>query len=217
LNARAEFAVVVCIAFGYPIFVSILRGFAVLPQKNLSAGNLTYLVLFELAIGGGLGVFLILRGWSAEKIGLRPTIRDTGIGILILVFTTLIWAAIFYVTYFVAPEIVTRIRDTYATLKGTNVSPALAAGVSIFNAAFEEILVTGYVITALKKSGSDWFAINVSTGIRLAYHLYQGQMAVLGILPLGLIYAFWYARSGRLWPLIVAHTLQDIWALLANP
>jgi membrane protease YdiL (CAAX protease family) len=87
-------------------------------------------------------------------------------------------------------------------------------GTSCVNAAFEEIFVSGYIITALKPSRGASFALNVSVAVRLLYHLYQGQMAMLGVLPVGLVYAFWYARSGRLWPLIVAHALQDVVSLL---
>jgi len=86
--------------------------------------------------------------------------------------------------------------------------------VSIVNALYEEIFVTGYVVTALKQARSDWFAVNVSVGIRLAYHLYQGQMGVLTVLPLGLIFGFWFARTGRLWPLVVAHAAMDMLALI---
>lgn len=214
LSGRAEFAVVIGVAFGYPILISLLRGFAISPQKNISTATLLSLVIFELAIGGLLLAFLNLRGWTAQKIGLRPTLHDTGIGLLILGATTLVWIGTFYLVYFVSPETVGHMRDTYAKLKGSAVSPALVVGMSAINAAFEEIFVTGYVITLLKTSRSAWFAVNVSAGIRLAYHLYQGQVAVLGILPLGLIYAFWFVRTGRLWPLIVAHALQDIVALL---
>lgn len=31
-----------------------------------------------------------------------------------------------------------------------------------------------------------WFAVNVSTGIRLLYHLYEGPFALITILPMGL-------------------------------
>jgi membrane protease YdiL (CAAX protease family) len=43
----------------------------------------------------------------------------------------------------------------------------------------------------------------------VGYHLYQGVLGALTIAPVGLLFAYWYVRSGRLWPLIVAHGLID--------
>ena len=51
--------------------------------------------------------------------------------------------------------------------------------------------------------------MNVSAGIRVAYHHYQGPMAVLGIVPFALILTIWFARTRRLAPLIVAHAIVD--------
>jgi membrane protease YdiL (CAAX protease family) len=157
---------------------------------------------------------LWFRGWTFPKIGLQPTFKDTGIGLLLLAVTTIVWVVIFYAAYFISPQTVAHMLATYAQLKAGTLSIHSLVGFSVINAAFEEIFVSGYVITALKPSRGTTFAINVSAAIRLLYHIYQGQMAVLGVLPLGLIYAFWYARTGRLWPLIVAHTIQDVASLL---
>jgi len=59
-------------------------------------------------------------------------------------------------------------------------------------------------------------AVNISAGIRVAYHLYQGPMAVLAIVPYARIAAVWFARTKRLAPLIVAHALMDFIALWAG-
>ena len=53
----------------------------------------------------------------------------------------------------------------------------------------------------------------VSAGIRVFHHFYQGAVGVVGVAPLALLYAYWFARTGRLWPLIVAHALTDFTAL----
>jgi membrane protease YdiL (CAAX protease family) len=76
--------------------------------------------------------------------------------------------------------------------------------------------VCAYVITALKERFGVTTAVNVSAGIRLFYHFYQGAVGVVGIAPLALLFAYWFARTGRLWPLIVAHALMDFTALAAS-
>ena len=55
-----------------------------------------------------------------------------------------------------------------------------------------------------------WVAINVSVVVRLLYHLYQGPIGVLTIVPMGLLYGYLYSRTRQLWPLVVAHVLLVI-------
>jgi len=59
----------------------------------------------------------------------------------------------------------------------------------------------------------------MSLAIRLTCHLYQGAAGVIGIVPLGFIFTYWYARTGRLWPVVLAHALFDVaglWPYLAE-
>ena len=48
-----------------------------------------------------------------------------------------------------------------------------------------------------------------SSLLRGAYHLYQGFGAGLGNIVMGLVFGYVWQRTGRLWPLIVAHGLID--------
>jgi len=50
--------------------------------------------------------------------------------------------------------------------------------------------------------------------LRLSYHLYQGAQGVVSIVPLGLVFTLWFARTGQLWPVIVAHAIFDFAALV---
>ena len=91
-----------------------------------------------------------------------------------------------------------------------NVNMQLVFIASTVNGMFEEMFVAGYIITALREARGVWTAINVSTVVRLLYHLYQGPVGVVTIVPMGLLYGFVYARTRQLWPLIFAHVLIDI-------
>jgi membrane protease YdiL (CAAX protease family) len=71
-----------------------------------------------------------------------------------------------------------------------------------------------FIVTAAKKYNRSTAGINVSVAVRVLYHLYQGSIGVLGIIPVRLIFALWYARTGRLWPVFVAHALFDAIGLL---
>ena len=77
------------------------------------------------------------------------------------------------------------------------------------NSVFEESAVTGYVVTQLSEQGAA-LAVTASGLVRFAYHLYQGPIASIAILPLGLLFAAVYWRWRNLWPLIVAHTITNL-------
>ena len=56
--------------------------------------------------------------------------------------------------------------------------------------------------------------MSVSAFVRLLYHTYQGPLAIVTILPLGLIFAAVYLKWRNLWPLVLAHTAFNVagWA-----
>ena len=51
--------------------------------------------------------------------------------------------------------------------------------------------------------------IALSAVIRLSYHVYQGPIILVSILPMGILFAWLYWRTKRLWPLILAHAVLD--------
>ena len=91
-------------------------------------------------------------------------------------------------------------------------SPYIVAAIIFVTSFYKEFFVSGYVITALKDKGLLNIGVNVSVMIRLLYHLDEGVLGVVLIIPVGLIFATWYARTGKLWPLIVANALINAMA-----
>ena len=90
------------------------------------------------------------------------------------------------------------------------------------NGIYEEVIVVGYLLSRLDKLGvKPGWAIAISATIRGSYHLYQGIGAFFGNAAMGVIFALFYRRYGRVTPLIIAHTLIDAvtfvgYALLAG-
>ncbi len=75
----------------------------------------------------------------------------------------------------------------------------------------EEIVVRGYAQTRLEQLGaSAAVIILLPTGLWGLLHLYEGPGAALTIFCLGVMYAVYYHRTRRLWPLIIAHGLFDL-------
>lgn len=83
------------------------------------------------------------------------------------------------------------------------------------NGAAEEILVVGYLLVRLRQIGVPPTVALVGTALlRGSYHLYQGFGGGLGNLAMGIVFALWWMRTRRLWPLVLAHTLLDVAAFL---
>jgi membrane protease YdiL (CAAX protease family) len=125
----------------------------------------------------------------------------------------LFYAALFMTVASVWPRFQQIAQATHLVAPGLTWATTLAA--SLINPVFEEVFVCGYVISALKARRGLTTAVNVSAGVRVSYHFYQGAVGVIGIAPMALLFAYWFARTGRLWPLIVAHALQDFVGLVA--
>lgn len=83
------------------------------------------------------------------------------------------------------------------------------------NGAAEEILVVAYLLIRLRQLGVPPAVALIGTAVlRGSYHLYQGFGGGLGNLAMGILFALWWMRTRRLWPLILAHTLLDVVAFL---
>lgn len=210
VSNRAELFIVVLLAFGYFMFGSILSALHPTNGAQITDIRLQYLILYEVIVGIILWKILYIRKWKYNDLGVVPRLRDPLIGIGIFILTYI--ANIFIWDLF--SSFVTGFNGQENKLVKPNLGLITVIFVSIINPIFEEVFVCGYLISALKKSRGMSFAINVSVTIRLVYHLYQGTLGVISIIPLGFIFAYWYAKSGRLLPVIVAHALFDFIALM---
>jgi membrane protease YdiL (CAAX protease family) len=78
------------------------------------------------------------------------------------------------------------------------------------NGILEEIVVVGYLLTRLRQLGwSNERALGTSAVLRGSYHLYQGWGGFFGNLVMGLIFGWWFQRTRRVLPLVIAHSLID--------
>lgn len=74
----------------------------------------------------------------------------------------------------------------------------------------EEIIVGAFVLTRLRQLGwSNSRALAAGAVLRGSYHLYQGYGGFIGNAVMGLIFGWWFQRTRRVWPLVIAHFLID--------
>ena len=86
---------------------------------------------------------------------------------------------------------------------------AVTAGVT------EEVVVRGYAQTRLEQLKVPTAMVLVlPTALWGILHLYQGASAALTVFCLGMLYAWYFHRTRRLWPIIIAHGLFDLTPLV---
>jgi membrane protease YdiL (CAAX protease family) len=81
------------------------------------------------------------------------------------------------------------------------------------------LVMRAYLVTRFEQLlRSTPAAVLLSTALFAAYHGYQGKIGLMSVALFGLVYGLCFARWRRIWPLIIAHALQDFVsiALLAS-
>jgi membrane protease YdiL (CAAX protease family) len=86
----------------------------------------------------------------------------------------------------------------------------------LVNPFCEEFFVRGFLQTRLRQAGHDGLTvILVSVALQASYHLYQGAMVCLALGFSFLVFALYYNANRRLWPVVIAHLIMDVIAMLS--
>ena len=158
-------------------------------------------------------VLLAIYLLAGRSIGLdrRSPGRDTAVGALLALVIGVPGLGLYFAgrTLGVTAEIVTAPDTVYWWTVVILVAAALQNGL------LEEVVVVGYLHERLRDLGwGTWPVIVTSALIRGSYHLYQGFGQALGNVVMGLVFGWWYQRTGRVMPLVIAHTLLDVVAFV---
>jgi membrane protease YdiL (CAAX protease family) len=213
LSPTDEFIIVVAAALGPSIVRSVSAAFeSGDPFSGFSDASLSFMVVSDVIVLAILAAFLHARGWTLERIGLGPNLKETLLGVALAVGTEIITRLVWLLVSLPSPWL--QNADETFGLFATPFHPSVVIAVSIVNPIFEEAILCGYMLSALKGRTHWGIAAGLSIGVRTLCHVYQGIVGLIFIVPFGLIFTWCYLRYGRLWPLIVAHVLFDFVALL---
>lgn len=163
-------------------------------------------LVVEAALAVLLLPFLRRRGWRPTQVAGAPEPRDVlrGAGVWLTAMAS------YYVVWILfalsAPAWADAVRGQPP---GGGVSAMVIVVVAVVNPLFEEFLWLGYGVPALGSRLGLRGACVVSLALRVAVHAYQGAMAIVGILPASAVLTWYYARTRRLWPVVVAHVIMD--------
>lgn len=216
ISPKSEFILVILLAFGYSIFISLVFFFDSFfslsySQISFTNGNLIGTGFYEILIMIILYEFLQIRN------SLIDFQNKYQLGKLLL--SSLLLIIIYYSIYFILIFIISHLFANNSMLDfsqvavNNNLNLFIIIIFSIVNSIFEETLVVGYVVSKLSTPKGVFFTVNTSILIRFLYHLYQGPIAALTIIPLGILFVFVYIKWKNIWPLIFAHCVMDILAL----
>lgn len=93
----------------------------------------------------------------------------------------------------------------------------LSVAFSCVNPFFEELIVRGYTMSEIMGAGgSAWVAIMVSVALQMSYHLYQGLAHAIALTAVFTIFSIYYAQTRNIVPVVLAHLLLDVNALLSG-
>ena len=203
-----EFAVIVIGAFGYSVF----DGVQGLLQHHGGGDPTNAEVWWEAAIEAGtvlvLGLFLWGRRWNFKRLGMETDWRDGPWALALAAGVILAANLLAILTAGLSPgEAAEAAKAPVQTLSLVPVGALV-----LINGVYEELFAAGYVIAVFKEKGQAELGLNLSIAIRVLVHIFQGVTGVIVMVPLGLIFGFWYLRTGRLWPLILAHTILIAWS-----
>jgi len=205
LSDRGEFYLITIISFSYAITASALYLLMRVRRVELTTGRLLRGLAIELAILTAVAVILRIRGWHATDLGLRFSWGAALSGIPLFI----IYIVLYYTIALTVIMLVPSARNTEGFTFVPRAPVVLTALFILVNSAFEEISVTAYIMESLSEQGAA-VAISASTLIRFSYHIYQGPVSSLSILPLGLLFSLVYWRWRSVWPLMVAHTITNM-------
>lgn len=207
LSPRAELVLINLICFGP--FAAISIGGLVRRETTLLFDDrrLYTIVILELVCGAAAILILRARGWKLRDFGLQPSMPLTIAGVALYIVATTIIAGINLLFIAIAGNDPGDATTPIARATWPAVMLLLA-----IDPLYEETFEVAYNARATESNGVA-FGVTLSAVVRLICHAYQGPIAPLTILPLGIIFALVYWKWRRVWPLAVAHGVAGWFAL----
>jgi membrane protease YdiL (CAAX protease family) len=98
-------------------------------------------------------------------------------------------------------------------LAATVVSWSGTLPLMVVNGIYEEVFLLAYLMRGLRRYGAST-ALGIALFVRMLYHTYQGPHALVSVMAVGLIFGLYYQRTGRLFPVVLAHIAIDVFAFL---
>lgn len=207
-----EFSLVLSVSLGYFIFSAIYwTSFNEGESKQIIYGNseILSLTIYESIV---LIIVVLIIKWqhkSVRDLGLTFSFDKITMGLVLFVSNYLIYVMLFklFGDFIMGLTPSGEGSEAVSFVIQVDLIPLLIF--SLLNPVFEELILVGYIVSAIRHKFSLISCLIISVGFRLSFHIYQGPIILLSILPMGIIFIiyFWHKRS--IIPLIIGHSLMD--------
>ncbi|MCK9686772.1 CPBP family intramembrane glutamic endopeptidase [Scleromatobacter humisilvae] len=201
-----EALAVVALCFGWPILLSVQAVMAGFPVRQGGFDDLGALsiVIYEIAFALVAVTLLRSRGYDVASLRPRPTWVDSGLGLVLALAAGM--AGMLAMAAFSAGQPEQPIADM---MRRSTIGAPMVLLMAVVNGTFEEVFLLGFLMRGLKERGLS-IALGTMMLVRVSYHLYQGPLGACYVFGVGLVFGLFYARTGRLWPAVLAHMMWDI-------
>ena len=150
------------------------------------------------------------------KIGLMPVKKDWVIGVSLPLLIGIPGIAL----YVVALNLGLTSRIVPSSLGDYWWTPVVLVLAALRSGLQEEIIAVAFLAKKLKIIRPEITIMSVvviSSLFRASYHLYQGFSAFLGNFVMGLVFGYLFMRTGRVAPLVIAHTIMNTAVFIGFP
>lgn len=211
LHPVLEFILVLILALG-DFIISAFKWVSISTNQEsvISYGNSDILHLLFTEAGMLLVIVIILKWqrWPFKNFGLSFSIDKITAGLVLFIANYFIYLLMFKLFgNFVLTEDGGSTSATVSFSTSLNILPLTLF--SLFNPFFEEFILVGYIVTSLRKKFGLAVCVAVSVIFRLSFHIYQGPIILLSILPMGIVFAIYFWNKKSILPLIIGHGLMD--------
>jgi len=213
---------VLAIGFLLPVVTSIGVLFGWYRLHTATQVRLLLRIIYQLAGLFSLYFALKYQGRELADIGfaIKPRLWEMGRAFALFFGVIFLQATLQAVLYLFVSPVVPWLRVMgpktsfdQAALFGTGPS-LLAVAFVVLNPFHEELLVRAFLITEFQGLYlSTTLAVLVSVALQTSYHLYQGLPAALSHVPIFLTFSFYYVRTRRILPVVLAHLVMDVFSL----
>lgn len=213
LSKIAEVLIVLTLGFGLFIYsstIAMLNNSDASTLQTYSSYDFIFIVVYEIIILTIIAYYLKHRNWLIKDFNLDFTFRMVGVAILLVVLREglgMPFIKIISTSKILSPE---TINEPSISFQTNIVSIVLMV---IVNSIYEEVLLIGYFFKRFEKFHPA-IIILISLLIRASYHTYQGYTNLIMIFLMALIFGLYYVKYKKLWPLIIAHGIGNIYHFL---
>jgi membrane protease YdiL (CAAX protease family) len=162
-----------------------------------------------------LGYVLSRRRLRFRDLGLRWSLRDLGAGLGVTLASYLTYIAGYLLVHWSHGVLFLSTQSGLTACEAFGHPSIMAIPLFLLNPLFEELIVRGYLMTEVKDLTGSWtLSAALSVAVQFSYHLYYGWQGAIALSFLFLVFAIYYARTRRATPIILAHGIFDLLALV---